>query len=96
MNLRTLKSLDRGFVRAIIEQKAARTSLPPDVAEAVVFVESSYDAAVVGRVGEVRLMQVSVLAKMKAVVGGLVLLLAQSGWQASAGLPGRLCRPDAG
>jgi hypothetical protein len=52
------KSLDRGSVRALIEQKTAGTSLPADVAEAVVFVESSYDPAVVGRVGEVGLMQV--------------------------------------
>jgi soluble lytic murein transglycosylase-like protein len=32
--------------------------LPPDIAETVVFVESRYDSSVVGRVGEIGLMQV--------------------------------------
>lgn len=48
----------RGLVRALIEQETAKTNLPPDIAEAVVFIESRYDATVVGRVGEVGLMQV--------------------------------------
>ena len=34
------------------------TGLPPDIAEAVVFVESGYDSAVIGGVGEIGLMQV--------------------------------------
>jgi Transglycosylase SLT domain len=48
----------REAIRAIIEKEAATTRLPPDIAEAVVFVESRYDSSVVGRVGEIGLMQV--------------------------------------
>ncbi|GLR91220.1 hypothetical protein GCM10007857_79370 [Bradyrhizobium iriomotense] len=48
----------RASVRALIEKEAARTKLPPDIAEAVVFVESRYDSTVIGRVGEIGLMQV--------------------------------------
>ena len=48
----------RASVRALIEKEAAKTKLPPDIAEAVVFVESRYDSTVVGRVGEIGLMQV--------------------------------------
>ena len=49
---------DRALIRTLIEQETAKTVLPPDVAEAVVFVESDYNSAVVGRVGELGLMQV--------------------------------------
>lgn len=48
----------RASVRALIEKEVARTRLPADIAEAVVFVESRYDSSVVGRVGEIGLMQV--------------------------------------
>ncbi|WP_247400665.1 transglycosylase SLT domain-containing protein [Bradyrhizobium sp. 76] len=48
----------RASVRALIEKETVKTQLPADVAEAVVFVESRYDAGLVGRVGEVGLMQV--------------------------------------
>jgi hypothetical protein len=45
-------------VRALVEQEARKTGLPADIAEAVVHVESNYDPAVIGRVGEIGLMQV--------------------------------------
>jgi hypothetical protein len=52
------KSSERSAIRALIEQETLKTNLPPDIAEAVVFVESSYDASTIGRVGEIGLMQV--------------------------------------
>jgi hypothetical protein len=48
----------RASVRALIEKETAKTKLPADIAEAVVFVESRYDSTVIGRVGEIGLMQV--------------------------------------
>ena len=48
----------REAIRAIIEKETATTRLPPDIAEAVVFVESRYNSTVIGRVGEIGLMQV--------------------------------------
>ncbi|MBR0719740.1 lytic transglycosylase domain-containing protein [Bradyrhizobium liaoningense] len=48
----------RAAVRALIEKETARAKLPADIAEAVVFVESRYDSTVIGRVGEIGLMQV--------------------------------------
>ncbi|WP_407178216.1 transglycosylase SLT domain-containing protein [Bradyrhizobium sp. STM 3562] len=48
----------RAAVRAMIEKETATTELPADIAEAVVFVESGYDPGVIGRLGEVGLMQV--------------------------------------
>lgn len=48
----------RAAVRVLLEKEAAKTKLPVDIAEAVVFVESRYDSTVVGRVGEIGLMQV--------------------------------------
>ncbi len=48
----------RAGVRALIEKEVANTRLPADIAEAVVFVESRYDSTVIGRVGEIGLMQV--------------------------------------
>ncbi|KJC50907.1 murein transglycosylase [Bradyrhizobium sp. LTSP849] len=48
----------RASIRKIIERETAKTNLPADIAEAVVFVESGYNSAVVGSVGEVGLMQV--------------------------------------
>ena len=48
----------RAAIRAIVEQEAARFNLPADIAEAVVRVESSFDPATIGGVGEIGLMQV--------------------------------------
>jgi len=48
----------RASVRALIEKETAKTKLPADIAEAVVFVESRYNSTVIGRVGEIGLMQV--------------------------------------
>jgi soluble lytic murein transglycosylase-like protein len=47
----------RAEIRKIIEHETARTNLPADIAEAVVFVESGYNSAVVGSAGELGLMQ---------------------------------------
>ena len=51
-------SSERSAIRALIEQETLKTNLPADIAEAVVFVESSFDASTIGRVGEIGLMQV--------------------------------------
>ncbi|SDJ00317.1 Transglycosylase SLT domain-containing protein [Bradyrhizobium sp. Rc2d] len=48
----------RAAIRKIIEREIANTHLPADIAEAVVFVESGYNPAVIGSVGEIGLMQV--------------------------------------
>ncbi|WP_431201671.1 lytic transglycosylase domain-containing protein [Bradyrhizobium betae] len=48
----------RVMIRKIIERETAKTSLPADIAEAVVFVESGYNTATIGSVGEIGLMQV--------------------------------------
>lgn len=48
----------RAMIRRIIERETAKTNLPADVAEAVVFVESGYNPAVIGSVGEIGVMQV--------------------------------------
>ena len=48
----------RAAIRKIIERETASTNLPADIAEAVVFVESGYNPAVIGSVGEIGLMQV--------------------------------------
>ncbi|MGY0575689.1 lytic transglycosylase domain-containing protein [Bradyrhizobium sp. RDM12] len=48
----------RAEIRKIIERETAKTTLPADIAEAVVFVESGYNAATIGSVGEIGLMQV--------------------------------------
>jgi hypothetical protein len=45
----------RAAIRKIIERETAKTNLPADIAEAVVFVESGYNP---GTVGEIGLMQV--------------------------------------
>jgi hypothetical protein len=52
------KFIERSAIRALIEQETVKTNLPADIAEAVVFVESNYDASTVGSVGEIGLMQV--------------------------------------
>lgn len=48
----------RAAIRLLIEKETTTTRLPPDIAEAVVFVESGYDSSVIGGVGEIGLMQV--------------------------------------
>ncbi|CAN5449444.1 hypothetical protein BH11PSE4_BH11PSE4_43080 [soil metagenome] len=48
----------RAAIRAIVEQEAFKASLPADIAEAVVRVESGFDPTVIGGVGEIGLMQV--------------------------------------
>lgn len=48
----------RAVIRKIIEREAKSTDLPADLAEAVVFVESGYNPAVIGSAGEIGLMQV--------------------------------------
>lgn len=48
----------RTAIRKIIERETAKTDLPADIAEAVVFVESGYNPATIGSVGEIGLMQV--------------------------------------
>lgn len=48
----------RAMIRKIIERETANTNLPADIAEAVVFVESGYNPAVIGSVAEIGLMQV--------------------------------------
>ncbi|MDE5446511.1 transglycosylase SLT domain-containing protein [Bradyrhizobium sp. CSA207] len=47
----------RAAIRNIIERETARTDLPADIAEAVVFVESGYNPTVIGSAGEIGLMQ---------------------------------------
>jgi soluble lytic murein transglycosylase-like protein len=42
----------------LIRQEAERNGLPPDIADAVAAIESGYDPAAVGAVGEIGLMQV--------------------------------------
>lgn len=48
----------RGRFRALLRREAAKTGLPFDIADAVMAIESGYDPAVVGTVGEIGLMQV--------------------------------------
>ncbi|MCK1709618.1 MULTISPECIES: transglycosylase SLT domain-containing protein [unclassified Bradyrhizobium] len=48
----------RAAIRNIIERETAKTDLPADIAEAVVFVESGYNPTVIGSAGEIGLMQV--------------------------------------
>jgi hypothetical protein len=48
----------RAMIRKILERETANTNLPADIAEAVVFVESGYNPAVIGNAGEIGLMQV--------------------------------------
>ena len=48
----------RAAVRAMVEQEVRKTGLPADIADAVVQVESNYNPATVGGVGEIGLMQI--------------------------------------
>jgi soluble lytic murein transglycosylase-like protein len=48
----------RAAVRAMVEQEVRKTGLPADIADAVVQVESNYNPATIGGVGEIGLMQI--------------------------------------
>lgn len=48
----------RAAVRALLEQEAQKAGLPAEVADAVVHIESNYDPAAIGAVGEIGLMQI--------------------------------------
>jgi soluble lytic murein transglycosylase-like protein len=48
----------RARYRTLIEKEAARAGLPPDIAEAVMGVESGFNPAAIGGVGEIGLMQI--------------------------------------
>ena len=48
----------RGGYRALVEKEAKRENLPPEIAEAVMAVESGFNPAAIGGVGEIGLMQV--------------------------------------
>lgn len=48
----------RAAVRAMVEQEVRNTGLPADIADAVMHVESNYNPATVGGVGEIGLMQI--------------------------------------
>jgi hypothetical protein len=50
--------LTRAAIRAMVQIEADRINLPADIAEAVVRVESSFNPATIGTVGEIGLMQV--------------------------------------
>jgi soluble lytic murein transglycosylase-like protein len=55
----SLRSLDgHASYRALIEKEAAGTGLAPEIAEAVMAVESGYNPAAIGGVGEIGLMQI--------------------------------------
>jgi soluble lytic murein transglycosylase-like protein len=55
----SLRSLDGDAnYRALIEKEAAGTGLAPEIAEAVMAVESGYNPAAIGSVGEIGLMQI--------------------------------------
>jgi hypothetical protein len=49
---------NRALIRELIERESTKAGLPADLAEAVVFVESDYNSSLVGKVGEIGLMQV--------------------------------------
>ncbi|WP_213773062.1 transglycosylase SLT domain-containing protein [Bradyrhizobium sp. dw_78] len=54
-----LRGLDsHASYRALIEKEAAGTGLSPEIAEAVMAVESGYNPAAIGGVGEIGLMQI--------------------------------------
>jgi soluble lytic murein transglycosylase-like protein len=48
----------RGRYRALIEREATQAGLPPEIAEAVMAVESGYNPDAIGGVGEIGLMQI--------------------------------------
>ncbi|MEO6839922.1 MAG: transglycosylase SLT domain-containing protein [Bradyrhizobium sp.] len=50
--------LFKAVVRALVEKEVQHTGLPADIADAVVHVESNYDPATIGGVGEIGLMQI--------------------------------------
>ena len=54
----TIATDARSRYRGLIEKEAARTGLPSEIAEAVMGVESGFNAGAIGGVGEIGLMQV--------------------------------------
>ena len=52
------RPLFKAVVRALVEKEVKNTGLPADVADAVVHVESDYNPATIGGVGEIGLMQI--------------------------------------
>lgn len=48
----------RKIYRGILKREADKTGLPPDIADAVTAIESGYDPAALGGVGEIGLMQI--------------------------------------
>jgi Transglycosylase SLT domain len=54
----TIATDARSRYRASIEKEAARTGLPPEIAEAVMGVESGFNPNAIGGVGEIGLMQI--------------------------------------
>jgi hypothetical protein len=57
--LPALRALDGpARYRALIEKETAKTNLAPEIAEAVMAVESGYNAGAIGGVGEIGLMQI--------------------------------------
>jgi hypothetical protein len=48
----------RELYRNLVRREAGKNHLPPDIADAVMAVESNYDPSVIGTVGEIGLMQV--------------------------------------
>jgi hypothetical protein len=48
----------RKFYRSLVSQEAEKNHLPPDIADAVMAIESNYDPSRIGTVGEIGLMQV--------------------------------------
>lgn len=49
---------ERSHYRALVEKEAAQTGLAPEIAEAVMAVESGYNPDAIGGVGEIGLMQI--------------------------------------
>ena len=58
MTIPVIGHLFKAVVRALVEREVKNTGLPADVADAVVRVESDYNPATIGGVGEIGLMQI--------------------------------------
>lgn len=52
------RALFKAVVRALVAKEVQNTGLPADIADAVVHVESDYNPATIGSVGEIGLMQI--------------------------------------
>jgi hypothetical protein len=51
-------AVKRNLYLVLLEQQAREHSIPPELADAVAFVESAYDPAAIGKAGEIGIMQV--------------------------------------